>query len=176
DAVLTFDSSADVQNIRNRPETGGGSLPDLGVYTLGSIRWAGRVEPADLEARVRWENGVDTWAHVTGTMAGEDRELTFSAMTSLRVAPRQDGVLHGTTGVLRVTVPVNAGVAGEAQVHLVRGTSHVVERFVDRQYALQVAAFGRHVREGAPYPWSLEDARATQTVIDRVYEVARPLS
>lgn len=175
DAVLTFDSSADVRNIRNRRETGGGSLPDLGVYTLGSIRWAGRVEPVDLEARVRWENGVDTWAHVTGTMAGGDRELTFSAMTSLRMAPRQEVVLHGTTGVLRVTVPVNAGVAGEAQVHLVRGTSHVVERFVDRQYALQVAAFGRHVREGAPYPWSLEDARATQTVIDRVYEVARQL-
>ena len=36
------------------------------------------------------------------------------------------------------------------------------------QYVLQVEAFVRHVRTGAPYPWSLEDARGGQAMIDRV--------
>ena len=43
-----------------------------------------------------------------------------------------------------------------------------VERFTDRQYARQVEAFGRHVRTGEAYPWSLEDARGTQRMIDQV--------
>jgi predicted dehydrogenase len=176
DAAFAFFND-DAANIRNRRETGGGSLPDIGVYTLGSIRWASRTEATDVAARIRWENGVDVWAHVTGTLEGAGRELTFSAMTSTRMAPRQEVVLHGTTGVLRVLVPFNAGVAGEARLHLHRGDAVTVERFpTARQYALQVEAFGRHVRDGAPYPWSLEDARATQALIDRVYEVAQPVA
>ena len=36
------------------------------------------------------------------------------------------------------------------------------------QYVLQVEAFGAHLREGAPYPWTLEDARRGQAMIDMV--------
>jgi predicted dehydrogenase len=177
DATFSFNNADDVRNIRNRRETGGGSLPDIGVYTLGSIRWASRTEAADVAARIRWENEIDVWAHVTGTLEGSGRGLTFSAMTSIRLAPRQEVVFHGSTGVLRAVVPFNAGVAGEAQLHLHRDDAVTVERFpTARQYALQVEAFGRHVRDGAPYVWSLEDARATQALIDRVYDVAQPVT
>jgi predicted dehydrogenase len=45
-----------------------------------------------------------------------------------------------------------------------------IERFPGvRQYRNQVEAFGRALREGAPYPWRLEDARGTQAMIDRVF-------
>jgi predicted dehydrogenase len=168
DAVFTFDSSGDPDNIRNRPETGGGSIPDVGVYTYGSVRFAARAEPVRLSSRIRRENDVDVWTHVTGTMAGPSGEFSYSAMTSLRLHPRQEVVFHGSTGLIRVVVPFNAGPAGEAQVHVVQGSTVRIERFTDRQYTRQVEAFVRHVRSGEPFPWSLEDARGTQLMIEQV--------
>jgi hypothetical protein len=49
----------------------------------------------------------------------------------------------------------------------------LVERFptVD-QYQVQVEAFGASVRTGAPFAWSLENAKGTQAMIDWAYRVA----
>lgn len=168
DAALTFDISGEPENIRNHAETGGGSIPDVGVYTYGSTRFAARAEPVQVSARIRREHGVDVYAHVAATMSGPGGAFTLSALTSTRMHARQEAVFHGTTGIIRLVVPFNAGQVGEAQVHVVRGTTVQVERFVDRQYTRQVEAFGRHVRTGEPYPWTLEDARGTQLMIDQV--------
>ena len=168
DVAFSFDMSGDPDNIRNRPETGGGAISDVGVYAYGCARFAARAEPVELATRIRWENGVDVWSQVTGTMAGPGGEFTYSAMTSIRMALRQEVVFHGTTGLIRVVAPFNAGLYGEAQLHVVQDGVLRVERFTDRQYARQVEAFGRHVRTGEAYPWSLEDARGTQRMIDQV--------
>ncbi len=169
DTVQTFDVGDDAGNIRNRPETGGGSISDVGVYTYGSIRFAARAEPVEVSSRIRRENGVDVWAHVVGAMGNAGGEFTFTSTTSTRLPPRQDAVFQGEDGMIQVTVPCNAGVAGEAQVHLVRGNATIVERFPTvRQYVLQMQAFAATVRDGAPYPWSLEDAKGTQAMIDLV--------
>ncbi len=42
DAAFSYDNREDPGNIRNRPETGGGSIPDIGVYAYGSVRWGDR--------------------------------------------------------------------------------------------------------------------------------------
>ncbi len=169
DTVQTFDVGADAANIRNQAATGGGSIPDVGVYTYGSIRFAARAEPAELSSRIHWENGVDTWAHVVGTMAGAGGPFTFSSMTSTRMAPRQEAVFHGSRGLIRVTAPCNAGVVGEAQVHLIRETTTIEAFTAVRQYTLQMENFARSVRTGADFPWTLEDARGTQAMIDMVF-------
>jgi predicted dehydrogenase len=70
DCAFSFDIGDDLGNIRLRPETGGGGIRDLGVYTYGSARFATGAEPVDLSARMIVENGVDTWAQVIGMMAG----------------------------------------------------------------------------------------------------------
>lgn len=168
DTVFSFDNR-DLTNIRNRPETGGGSIPDIGVYTYGSVRFAARAEPARLTSRIRREHGVDVWAQVTGSMAGPSGEFAYTATTSTRMSGRQEVTFHGSDGLIRLPVPFNAGVAGEAQVHVVQGTTTRVERFpTERQYVNQVEAFVAHVQDGAPYPWTLEDARGTQAMIDLV--------
>ncbi len=45
DAAFSYDNRTDPGNIRNRPETGGGSIPDIGVYTFGSARFVTGAEP-----------------------------------------------------------------------------------------------------------------------------------
>jgi len=161
----------DMENIRNRPETGGGGIPDIGVYTYGAARWATGQEPEEITyARVDWHNGVDTTAHVAARFPGFD----YAATTSTRLAPRQEVTFHGDEAVLRVETPFNANVFGEARLVLSGpGMETRVERFPGvNHYVLQVQNFCRAVREGAAYPWTLEDARGTQAMIDAVFAKA----
>ncbi|MDP4031263.1 MAG: Gfo/Idh/MocA family oxidoreductase [Pseudorhodobacter sp.] len=174
DAAFSYDNRADPGNIRNRAETGGGGIRDIGVYTYGAARFVTGAEPEDLQARVIRENGVDTWAQVTGTMAGPGGRFSYSAMTSMRLFARQEVVFQGETGLIRLTAPFNPGVYGEARVELHQpGLMVTVERFpAANHYVLQVEAFCRSVRTGADYPCPLEFVRGTQAMIDRVFAVA----
>ncbi|WP_201742178.1 Gfo/Idh/MocA family protein [Mangrovicoccus ximenensis] len=170
DGAFSFDNP-DMANIRNQAAAGGGGLRDIGVYTLGCARFATGLEPEEIEARLRWENGVDTYARVNARFGGAD----YSVFTSIRLSPRQEMTFHGTEGVLRVTVPFNARVFGEPQLHLSRGMATTVERFpADPQYELQVAAFNLAAREGTPYACPLEFSKGTQAAMDAVFAADRP--
>jgi predicted dehydrogenase len=177
DVAFSYDNRSDPQNIRNRPETGGGSIPDIGVYAYGCARYVMDAEPNDLQARIIWENGVDVFAQVTGTMAGPSHDFSYSAMTSMRLFPRQEVVIQGETGLIRLTAPFNADVFGEATVEIHRmGFVSTYERFPQaRHYQLQVENFVRTVRTGAPYPCTLEFSKGTQVMMDRVFAVATPV-
>ncbi|WP_138465192.1 Gfo/Idh/MocA family protein [Poseidonocella sp. HB161398] len=171
DGAFSF-SNPDMANIRNQAGTGGGGIRDIGVYVLGAARFATGEEPSEIEARVRWENGVDTYARMTARFGGAD----YSVFTSIRMSPRQEMVFHGTEGVLRVTVPFNARVFGEAQLHLSRGMTTTVERFpAEMHYELQAAAFNLAAREGTPYACPLEFSKGTQVAMDAVFAAARDL-
>ena len=174
DAHFSYDNRSDPENIRNRPETGGGSIPDIGVYAYGSVRWATGAEPVKARSRIVRENGVDTFTQVIADMEGPSGGFTYHAMTSMRLFQRQEVVFQGESGLIRLTAPFNAGLFGEAQLHMFRaGQADHIERFpAARQYRSQVEAFCRKIREGAAYPWSLEDAKGTQAMIDMVYAVA----
>jgi predicted dehydrogenase len=162
----------DAANIRNRADVGGGGLRDIGCYALGSVRFATGAEPDAVDARIAWENGVDVTAHVWAEFPG----FTCKAMTSTRMAPRQEAVFHGERAVLRVTAPYNAAIFGEEKLVLERDDKTIEHiRFPGtRQYKLQVENFVRAAVDGAPYPWTLEDARGTQALIDRVFAAAPP--
>jgi len=170
--AFSYDNRDDTGNIRNRAETGGGALPDIGVYTLGSARWMTGEEPDEVEATITWENGVDVTSHVSARFPG----FSYHCYVSMRMHPRQEMVFHGDAGVIRLTAPFNAGVSDIARIDLDQpGLSLRVERFpTDNHYVHQVEAFGDTVRDGTPYPWTLEDARGTQAMIDRAFAAANP--
>ncbi|WP_299354183.1 Gfo/Idh/MocA family oxidoreductase [uncultured Shimia sp.] len=162
--------NTDVENIRNRPEMGGGGLPDIGVYTLGSTRFATGLEPEILSASLAYENGVDVKAEVHGRVGS----ASLFTMLSTRMHPYQEMLFHGTHGFLKLKVPFNAGVFGEPRLeHSRDGAPLAVERWpTTAQYVEQVEAFGRSVRGSAAFPWTLEDARGTQKVLEQVFAVA----
>jgi predicted dehydrogenase len=168
DVVFTFDNP-DPGNIRNRAETGGGSIPDIGVYAYSSVRFAARAEPVALRSQIRREAGVDTFAQVWGEMAGPQGRFSFAALTSTRLFPRQEVTFQGETGRITLSAPFNAGVFGEAELCLHGLNATETRRFPGvNQYVVQVEAFVDHIRTGAPYPWTLEDARGGQAMIDMV--------
>ncbi|TNC48029.1 Gfo/Idh/MocA family oxidoreductase [Rubellimicrobium rubrum] len=163
----------DMGNIRNKPETGGGALGDIGVYIFGAARFVTGQEPARIRsANVQRDNGVDVYVQVMAEFPGFD----YSGMVSMRLHNRQEVLFHGTKGVLRVAyAPFNANVHDVAQIILETGGNlRQVERFAGlNHYVLQVENFGRSIRQGAPYPCPLEFSRGTQVMIDMVLEAEK---
>lgn len=174
DVAFSFNLTDDT-NIRMKPETGGGSLRDIGVYTFGSMRFVTGAEPVDISARIHRDNGVDTFAQVAATMEGPRGRFTYGSMTSMRMYNRQVATFQGTKGMIRLEGgPFNANVNDLAEVELHQNGNRVtVERFpTANHYKLQVEAFSRSVRTGAAYPCPLEFVRGTQSMMDRVYDMA----
>ncbi|NIZ15679.1 Gfo/Idh/MocA family protein [Phaeobacter sp. HF9A] len=176
---FSFDNREEVDNIRNRAETAGGALRDIGVYVFGSARFVTGEEPQEISAQIEWENGVDVLSNVQARFPG----FVYTAYVSTRMHPYQEMVFHGEAGVLRVTTPFNARVFGEAQLELHSAAASgaaagqvTTERFpMADQYKLQVEAFGRSIREGTPYACPLEFSRGTQSMMDQVFAVATSL-
>jgi len=178
DGLFGYDNSGDPDNVRNKPDTGGGGIPDIGVYTYGSTRWLTGKEPEEItHADVDFENDVDVLARVSARFPG------FSAhwVNSMRMHPVQEMTFVGSDGIIKLTAPFNPARFATARLELQRnvhsgaGSATVTEeRFpgVDH-YVLQVEAFSAHVRGDAPYPWRLEDAQGTQRVIDAVLSKAK---
>jgi predicted dehydrogenase len=175
DAAFSYNLT-DMGNIRARPETGGGGLRDIGVYTFGSARFVTGAEPVELAAQLRLEHGVDVFAQVNGVMEGPVGRFTYGSMTAINLYNRQVVTFQGDRGMIRLEGgPFNANVNNLAQIELHRGGSTVLtERWpAANHYVLQVEAFSRSVRDGTPYPCPLEFVRGTQAMIDRVFAVAK---
>lgn len=171
---FSFDNREETENIRNRPETGGGALRDIGVYVLGSARFVTGMEGDVISAAIRWENDVDAYTNIHARFG----QTEYTAYISTRMYPAQEMVFHGDKGMVRVTVPFNARVFGEPLVELHSlspegETATTLHRFPrDDHYQLQVEAFGRSAATGEPYGCPLEFSRGTQAMIDRIFEVS----
>jgi predicted dehydrogenase len=175
DAAFSYNNAAEPDNIRNRPDTGGGSLRDIGVYTIGSMRFVTGAEPETVAARVIMEAGVEVFADLNAIMAGPTGRFTYRSMTSMRLANRQEVVFQGDKGMIRVgSAPFNANVHDIAEVELHQpGQRVVTDRFpTANHYKLQVEAFGRSLRTGAGYPCPLEFVRGTQAMMDQALDAA----
>ncbi|MEM5477820.1 Gfo/Idh/MocA family oxidoreductase [Pacificibacter sp. AS14] len=171
DTVFSYNNS-DMSNIRNRPETGGGSIRDIGVYTYGAARWATGQEPrAITHTNIRYENDVDVFAEVSVQFD----TFSYHALTSMRMSPAQEVRFHGETGVLTVETPFNANLFGPTRLRLAdTSNNEMVEHFSGQNhYVSQVENFCAAIRAGtsahADYPWTLENARGTQSMIDAVF-------
>lgn len=165
--AFSFDNR-DTGNIRNRPETGGGAVPDIGVYIYGATRFVTGEEPVEiLSAEITRDNGVDVTTHVTAAFPS----FHYSGSVSMRMAPWQEMVFHGEAGVMRLAAPFNANVYGEARL-VVQGADLTETHYrfpADNHYVHQVEAFNASLLDGTAYPCPLEFSRGTQAMIDMIW-------
>ena len=173
DTVFSYNNAGDVTNIRNKPETGGGGLRDIGVYTFGAARFVTGAVPVSVPyAHIRYENGVDTFAQVAANFPA----FTYCAVVSIRMQPRQEITFHGDKGFLRLTCPYNANLHDVAQLVLENDGQRVVtERWpAANHYVLQVENFVTSATTGAAYPCPLAFSRGTQVMMDMVFDAGGP--
>jgi predicted dehydrogenase len=166
DGRFTFFND-DQTNIRNKAETGGGGLRDIGVYPSITTRFVTGQEPTRLRADIERENGIDTFARVWA----EFPTFTMSFYCGIRHAPTQQMLFHGSKGWIRLSSPFNARVFGDTAVTWCSADGvEQTERFnAADQYKLMVENIGVTLKTGAPYNCPLEMSRGNQAMIDAIF-------
>jgi predicted dehydrogenase len=158
--------SPDAANIRNRAETGGGVLRDLGVYPIVCGRFMFEAEPRRVIALLERDPafGVERLASALLDF-GAGRRLSFTVCSD--AAPSQRTRIFGTLARLEIEITVNAPADREMRLVIDDGSAaEIVTVPAADQYELQVSAFARAVRGLAPLPYGLEDAIANMRVLD----------
>ena len=165
----------DAGNIRNRVETGGGAILDIGCYAVVAGRFFFEAEPWRVIALVDRDPDFGTDRLASAILDfGAGRQLTFTVSTQL--AAHQRVTLGGPKGRIEIPIAFNAP-QGEATRLLLDdgsalGGASTVEEAVapSDQYAEQADAFARAVSGESPLSYSLDDAIANMRILDALFQ------
>lgn len=163
--------NADPDNIRNRPEMGGGAMMDIGCYSISLSRWLMGTEPDMVRGTMDTDPEFGTDRLFCGTMHFGSRVSAFTCSTQLEAHQRVD--IMATRGRMELTLPFNPPQEGETRVLLSRGGAVEEIRFECDQYAAMAGAFARSVLDDAPVSVPLSDAVANLRVHEALLRSAR---
>jgi predicted dehydrogenase len=176
-------NNADPTNIRNRPETGGGALYDIGCYAVSSARFLASASPRDEQGPSREplralfvaerdpDFGTDTFG--TGLLDfGPALKASFHLAT--KAFPVQRVEAMGERGSLAVILPFNAYADVPLAIEVTTGLgTRRIESGPADQYALMFAAFSKAVRAKGPAPTPPEDGIANMAALDALFRAEK---
>jgi len=161
----------DPDNIRQKPEWGGGGMLDIGCYPVSQARWLVGRNPDRVLATMEIDPRFGTDRFATATLDFGDVVTTFTCSTQL--SGHQRATLVGTEGRFEIEIPVNAPADEPTRAWLTIGSRSEELTFdVCDQYGLQADAFAKAVFAGEPAPTPLDDAVANMAVLDALFESA----
>ena len=97
--------NADANNIRNKPENGGGALMDIGCYCINLPRFILGEEPRRVSALIRRDEQTNIDKLTAAILDFPSCVTTFTCSTQL--IPYQRMQFFGTKGRIEVEIPVN---------------------------------------------------------------------
>ncbi|HEX8367861.1 MAG TPA: Gfo/Idh/MocA family oxidoreductase [Pyrinomonadaceae bacterium] len=162
------------ENIRNRPEFGGGALLDIGCYPIYISRLIFGAEPRRVLALIERdpEMRVDRLASAILDFPS-GRQASFTCGTQL--APHQRMQFFGTRGRIEVEIPFNIPSDTPTLVYLDDGADlygknvETIEFAPANQYTIQGDVFSRAIRENGEPVISLEDSINNMSVIEALF-------
>lgn len=167
-------NNPDPANIRNKLETGGGALMDIGCYPMVAGRFLFEADPQRVLALIDRDPTFGTDRLSTVVMDfGAGRHLSFTVST--QATPFQRTQVLGDRGRLEVEIPVNAPQGEETRIRLDDGShpggaNAVVETIpACDQYGLQAETFGRAVLGEAPLDYGIEDSITNMAILDAMF-------
>ncbi|TQV79832.1 Gfo/Idh/MocA family protein [Denitrobaculum tricleocarpae] len=167
----------DPQNIRNKPETGGGALMDIGCYAIVTGRFFFDADPARVVGLIDRDPAFETDRLTSGLLDfGDGRQLTFTVST--QTVPYQRVQILGTRGRLEIEIPFNAPQGAASRLFIYDGAaldgSDAVQETLPAadQYAEQADALVKAVRDGEAAPTGVEDAITNMQIIDALFRSA----
>jgi predicted dehydrogenase len=174
-AIITVFSyfNRDPQNVRHKPEWGGGGLLDIGSYPITLSRWLFNEEPKRVAGSLELDPDFGTDRLASGVMEFSTGQSIFTCGTQTNYFQRME--ILGTTGRLAVEIPFNAPNDRPTQITIadgmaIYGGKVVVEEIPTcDQYTIQGDAFSRAIRENTEVPVPLEDALGNMKVIDAIF-------
>jgi predicted dehydrogenase len=167
----------DPENVRHKPEWGGGGLLDIGSYPITLSRWLFNEEPWRVTGALELDPEFQTDRLASGILEFSNGQSVFACGTQTNYYQRME--LLGTTGRLAVEIPFNAPNDRPTQVTVADGMAIyggkvcVEEIPTCDQYTIQGDAFSRAIRENREVPVPLEDALGNMRVLDAIFRAAR---
>ncbi len=157
----------DPNDIRSKPEWGGGGLMDIGCYNISLSRFLFDAEPRRVYGIVEYDPklGVDRLA--SGILEFDRGTSTFTCATQL--VPYQRVHLFGTTGRVEIEIPFNAPSDRPCRIWHQTGDDMQEELLpVCDQYTIQGDLFARAILDDTPVPTPIDDAVANMRVIEAI--------
>jgi predicted dehydrogenase len=161
-ASFTFPARDPSRNIRFNPALGGGSLYDVGCYTVNVTRMLlGDPDQAFAQGYIG-ETGVDELVGAILSFGSGRLALLDCGLTMPR---REEYEIIGTEGRLTIPKAFLPG-TGDAEIHLTRGAERTVLTVPGaNQYQVMAERFADAVLQGTDVPYSPDDAVGTLRVI-----------
>jgi predicted dehydrogenase len=159
-------------NIRNKIETGGGGLMDIGCYCISYSRFIFGAEPQRVCGIVEYCPEFKTDRLASGTLDFGRGTSTFTCATQLVHFQRTN--IFGTEGRIEVEIPVNAPPDVPCKIFYQHGTEIEEITFdVCDQYTIQGDLFSKAILEDTEVPTPLDDAVANMKVIGAIIKSAK---
>ncbi len=162
----------DPHNVRNRADSGGGGMLDIGCYTISLARFIFGAEPERVFGMVEYDPQFKVDRLATGVMDFGSGTATFTCGTQLTSFQRVN--IFGTEGRVEIEIPFNAPPDRPCKMWLQQG-DEVEEMLLDvcNQYTIQGDMFSQAVLNDTEAPTPLEDAVANMRVIEAVLRSAK---
>lgn len=159
----------DLNSITNRKEFGGGSLRDIGCYSLSLSRYIFDEEPLAVSGVLKLDPETQVDLSASGIM--EFKEGTSTFFSSIRLAHHQKAQIFGTKGSIEFEVPFNPPTDRPSKiwVHSENGTETITFKTCN-QYTLQVDAFCLSILNNLAVPTPLQDGINNMLVLEKLEE------
>lgn len=163
----------DAGNIRNKPETGGGALFDIGCYCINISRFILGEEPRKVSALIERDAASKVDKLTSVLLDFPSCQSTFTCGTQL--VPYQRMQFFGSKGRIEVEIPFNIPVDRPTRIFVDDGadlfgeTIEVIEISAANQYTIQGDLFSRAILENSEQVISLEDSVKNMAVIEAVF-------
>ncbi len=169
--------NVNASNIRNKVESGGGALYDIGCYLIHASRYAFRQQPTRVVAALDRDPEMHIDRLTSAILEFSGGHAIFTCGTQL--IPYQRIHFLGTRGRIELEIPFNAFPDRPTRLFIdnsgdLTGSGIATEIFpACDQYTLQGEAFAKAVREDTEVPVPLEDSIGNMAVIEAIFNSAR---
>jgi predicted dehydrogenase len=163
-------ANLDPQNIRNKPDTGGGALMDLGCYVVLFSRLIFGADPRRVMSLVDRDPAMKTDRRTSLILDFAQGQASLFISTQLARAQRLR--IFGTKGSLEVEIPINIPDDRPARLTFddgrdsIGGGAERIELPPSNFFTLQGEAVSRAILGEKPIEMTLEDSLANMRVID----------
>jgi predicted dehydrogenase len=169
--------NVDPANIRNKVESGGGALMDIGCYLIHASRYAFGKQPERVVAALDRDPEMHTDRLTSAILEFPKGHSVFTCSTQL--VPYQRIHFLGTHGRIELEIPFNAPFDRPTRLFVddgrdVFGGGIATETFAaSNQYTRQGDAFSKAILNDGAVPVSIEDAIGNMAVIEAIFQSAK---
>lgn len=159
----------DPNSIVNKKEWGGGSLMDIGCYSISLSRFIYGSEPKSIAAIIDYHPEFKVDVLASGILEFEQGTSIFFSSTQL--ADNQQLQIFGTKGNIKLELPFNPPVDRPAKIWIEKeGKVETITFDICNQYTIQADLFALAIINNTPVPTPLEDAIYNMMIIEKMEE------